>query len=65
MTTNQLGTEKQTETDATPSLLAQVASIICEETCGLTSQCKSREAAKVLLDRGYLKLPSADQNSKI
>lgn len=35
-------------------ILYQVASIICEETCGLTSQCKSREAAKALFDKGYL-----------
>ena len=40
-------------------LLARVASIICEETCGLTSQCKSREAAKALYDQGYLSALSA------
>jgi hypothetical protein len=37
-------------------LLAQVASIICAETCGLTSECKSREAAKALFDKGYLRI---------
>lgn len=46
----------QTETNV--GLLAQVASIICEETCGLTSLCKSREAAKALLEKGYLKAPA-------
>lgn len=40
-------------------VLAQVASIICEETCGLTSKCKSREAAKALFDKGYLSAPPA------
>lgn len=40
-------------------LLSQVASIICEETCGLTSQCKSREAAKALYEKGYLTALSA------
>lgn len=43
----------------TKRLLAHVASIICEETCGLTSQCKSREAAKALFDKGYLKSPTS------
>jgi hypothetical protein len=38
----------------TVTLLARVAAIICEETCGLTSACKSREAARSLLDKGYL-----------
>lgn len=40
-------------------VLARVASIICEETCGLTSECRSREAAKALLDKGYLTTPPA------
>jgi hypothetical protein len=35
-------------------LLAQVASVICAETCGLTSECKSREAAAALLEQGFL-----------
>ena len=39
------------------TILARVASIICEETCGLTSQCKSRDAAKALFDKGYLSSP--------
>jgi len=40
-------------------LLNRVASIICDETCGLTSECKSREAAKALFDKGYLTTPEA------
>jgi hypothetical protein len=40
-------------------LLARVASLICETTCGLTSECRSREAAQALLDGGYL-TPSVD-----
>lgn len=39
------------------TLLARVSSIICEETCGLTSACKSREAANALFDKGYLVKP--------
>lgn len=35
-------------------LVARVASIICSETCGLTSECKSREAAAALFAQGYL-----------
>lgn len=35
-------------------LVAMVASIICAETCGLTSECKSREAAAALFAQGYL-----------
>lgn len=43
-------------------LLARVAAVICEETCGLTSECKSREAASALLKNGYLATtPPADQ----
>lgn len=41
-------------------LLARVAAVICEETCGLTSECKSREAASALLKNGYLATPPAD-----
>lgn len=35
-------------------LQASVAAIICAETCGLTSECKSREAAAALFDQGFL-----------
>lgn len=40
---------------ADETLLVRVAATICELTCGLTSECKSREAAQGLLDRGYLR----------
>jgi hypothetical protein len=43
-------------TPGSATLLAQVASIICAETCGLTSECKSREVAKALFDKGYLRI---------
>ncbi|MBX5089370.1 hypothetical protein [Rhizobium lentis] len=48
----------------TDTLLARVASIICEETCGLTSECKSREAAKALLDKGYLAIAQPEPSEK-
>jgi hypothetical protein len=37
------------------AMLAKVAAIICEATCGLTSECRSREAAQALLDNGFLR----------
>lgn len=47
-------------------LLARVAAVICEETCGLTSECKSREAASALLKNGYLATtPPADEWTKV
>ena len=49
-----LAQEGEAEPVADDVLLARVASIICEETCGLTSACKSREAARALFDKGYL-----------
>lgn len=39
---------------ATDVIIARVAAIICEETCGLTSECKSREAARALMAKGLL-----------
>ncbi|NTG48631.1 hypothetical protein G6M04_14655 [Agrobacterium rhizogenes] len=50
---------------STEQLLACVASIICEETCGLTSLCKSREAAKSLFARGYLTRSIASENNSL
>lgn len=45
-------------------LLDRVASVICAETCGLTSECKSREAASALFDQGYLFGGVSDQGLK-
>lgn len=45
-------------------LQARVASIICAETCGLTSECKSREAAAALFAQGYLSGGLTDEGLK-
>ncbi len=42
-------------------LQASVASIICAETCGLTSECKSREAAAALFNQGFLSRALSDE----
>jgi hypothetical protein len=42
-------------------LQMSVASIICAETCGLTSDCKSREAAAALFNQGYLSRALTDE----
>lgn len=49
MPTEQLKRDAVTET-----LLAKAAGIICGASCGLVTECRSREAAKALLDAGLL-----------
>jgi hypothetical protein len=46
------------------AMLAKVAAIICEATCGLTSECRSREAAQALLDNGFLRASAPFQRKR-